>query len=193
MTTIVYADGVFAWDTQATEGDRKRSNFKKVFSNEGVVFGVAGITRVGKLLQFADIPNVPAYDHEVYPVELAEGYLVLKLIPFIRNLIKDAGYQEEDGSVSKNNYFVWIKGHCFYLGVDFNHTIIDEFDAIGSGSGYALGALAAGSGIKDAVLIASSFSNGTNDVVYTGKAEDISCGNFQTHQQTNLEPTDTVI
>lgn len=111
-------------------------------------------------------------------------YLVTVFVEGIRKLLKEQGISEiENNKESADGAFlVGYRGELYFIGSDFAVTNqIDPYDAIGSGSSYALGALSVleksdlspKKKIRLALQAATRFSNGVdgNYIIISEKAK----------------------
>ena len=125
--------------------------------NEQFWIGVAGRTRYSNVLGYISVPDV--HDSDFADPEFdVRGYLITKVIPaWVKGLEDSFGKipdQKED--------WPWgvalavIKGRLFSISGDFTVTeSLGGTMGIGSGSDYALGALAAGKSVRKALEIAA--------------------------------------
>lgn len=143
MTTIAYKDGILAGDSQMTRGDEKCIGVQKVFKTAHFLVGFAG--------SFSNV--MPVYrwltEYERHVTDPAQMYLEWHTVPeygdgYSLLLVDRAGGIWTAG---KNNPPVYVPG---------------GFDATGSGSEFALGAMAAGASAPEAVAIAAKYD------IYTG-------------------------
>lgn len=142
-------------DSQST-GDVVSRVQKLARVNDQFCIGVAGRTRFGNVLRYIEVPRV--HDSEYgSPGFDAEKYLITQVVPaWVEGLntqfkrIPDQRSDWPDGVA-----LVVVAGRIFTVHHDFTVTeSAHEFDGIGSGSGYALGALAAGKSVEKAMDIA---------------------------------------
>lgn len=169
MTTIVArqlkGDVEFASDSLATLGDRGTvRDCSKVFRSGNLAIAVGGSVRVESVLRFADLPY---YEEDIE----AHEFVVNCLVPAMREAIAEAGVMgsDEDGIEDcRSMFIVAVDGEAFGVGSDFG--VIRESSgvyALGTGSDYALGAVAAGASLEDAVQIAATFD------IHTGGRIDV--------------------
>lgn len=145
MTTIVaqeYEDKVLiAFDDKVSGADTS-TTVEKVYTNESadIVLGVSGLLSVSQTLRYAKLPRMADEDWDV------DRYVTRKLIPA---LYRRAGEEMEACSV-----LAVVRDRVYSIaGGSWVRNESGEY-AIGSGSKYALGALAAGAPIDEAVQIA---------------------------------------
>lgn len=172
MTTVVAVQErgnvVFASDSQVSWGGRKSLSQEKVFVNSGVVFGCAGDVRVANVLRTAELPVLPA---PVRSRSAVFGWLVTVLVPAMQGALEAAGALTVDQGQTNNRgeFLVAVNNQVFEVGGDF--AVTEERSgrySVGSGSGYALGALAVGAGVREAVEVSiglDAFSGGRVRVV----------------------------
>lgn len=168
MTTIIYHDGWFAWDTQTTWMGRGMTGMEKVFKNGPVTFGVAGQARISDILRHMDVPALRDYEPEFD----VRKWIIRELVPAILNAIKevDAAYVSNSQADTESSVIIWVKGVVGYLSGNLSF-VEDEsgYYGVGSGSAYALGALWAGADASDAVHAAIYFDLYTGGEVRTLK------------------------
>ena len=168
MTTIIAkktANGSvdIAYDSQSTGQSVTRS--EKVFGkNNQMIVGVAGRTRYSNVLRYIDVPEIhPAeFERDSYDVL---GYLITQVVPAwvegLEQQFKRIPDQKEDWP--EGLALVVMKGRIFEVHFDFTVTEAEgDMFGIGSGAGYALGALAAGKSVEKAIQIAEKLD------LYTG-------------------------
>lgn len=170
MTTIIAAqnekgDIKFAWDSQSTWGNRHFNGSEKVFKNGPVTFGVSGAVRTSDILRHMTIPPRGKSKD-------TRKWIVTTLVPAIIKQLKsvDAGIME-DGQIDGNAHMIIaVDGQVGVLANDFCFVQdISGVYGIGSGSSFALGALATGASPKQAVQVAGFFDLYTNQDVKTLK------------------------
>lgn len=160
MTTIVYKDGEFAWDTQTTWIHGGHTGDSKVFRNGPVVFGVSGRSRASDLLQYMEVPSLRDYE----PDFDVNRWVVRDLIPAIRKEFEDEKFTPGEKEFNTDSHvLLWAPGVAGYLASDLSW-VQDERGvlAVGSGSKYAIGALEHGATPREAVKTAMKWD------VYTG-------------------------
>lgn len=116
------------------------------------------------MLKYIDVPPLHEAEHETGNYD-AFGYLITRVVPaWVEGLERQFGRipdQKEDwpdGAV-----LVILQGRIFQIHYDFTVTeSLREFMGIGSGSDYALGALATGKSVKRAIEVAAELD------LYTG-------------------------
>lgn len=132
-TVWMAADSLFAGDSV---GELVES---KIWINGGVLFGVSGYLRHLQVLRYE--LNVPKIDCD--PMR----YVVTKLVPAIRHAFEETGIAEEEPEKNKSfsgQILVGLEGRVFRISGFYGVTEpADGMLAIGSGSDFCLGALAA--------------------------------------------------
>lgn len=146
MTTIAFRDGVIAADSQLTHGSRILGGVRKIFKHGDYIYGLAGgFARTQALKAFIESKgercagSLPSTDHN-NECEAEAFRFGPSGIEFYESLIsRPAG----EASISWN--------------------LLDaEFCSIGTGCGFAMGAMAAGASAAEAVAIACRYD------VYSG-------------------------
>jgi ATP-dependent protease HslVU (ClpYQ) peptidase subunit len=161
---LVYMGG----DSAASSGwDIQVISNPKVFINGNIIFGYTSSFRMGQLLQYS-----LAIPEDTYIDDMS--YLVAGLIPSIRECLRVGGYTKVDNNQESGGFFlVGYHGKIYKVADDFQITHMEDgFLSVGSGSSFALGALAAMSeeepkqAILKALEIAGHFSNGVRPPYY---------------------------
>lgn len=123
--------------------------------NKQFYVGIAGYARYGDIIQYADVERI-------HPAELAaetfdaRGWLITNAIPDWVAALKNAEHIHKDKDDWANgSILVILAGRIFEIGHDFSVTEHLEYGGIGSGSNYAIGAMAAGKTAEKALEIAS--------------------------------------
>jgi len=143
MTTIAYKDDIMVSDSRSCIGDLiYEEDCQKLFTNQGpfLVIGIAGNYQDGM-----DI------------LDIIKGYTQ---IDQVRNIdFKEAKIQASFLGVTYDGKLWHYAGDCsFQLRNDLTF-------AVGSGSDFALGAMASGKTAEEAVIIASRFDVSTNSEI----------------------------
>lgn len=164
MTTIVAKetpDGViFAADTQITTGYQINEGWlDKVAVNGPIAFGAAGYLRIIQALEYMPLPPTPHATTD----SAIDRYVTLELLEAIREACTD----EDKMALENSSILIAVRGRVYNVnGCDLSWTRNTSGDyAIGSGSEYALGALAAGATPKQSIKIASRYDVGTGSEV----------------------------
>ena len=158
MTTIIgiqLNDGcIFAADSRTTAGSRPYSHRQ-----------VAKITKRGKWL-IAGAGNAQPCDviqHVWKPPETPTGikdlyhFMITTVAPSIRDCIKESGYvPDKEDADSGFEFLLAVNGNIYQID-DYYAVFLrdDGLYGVGSGSSFALGALAAGATWKEAMQIAA--------------------------------------
>lgn len=156
MTTIIYHDGTFAWDSQTTWQGRAMNGADKVFVNGAVTFGVAGASRTSGILQYMTVPSIRSYE----PNFDIRRWIVRELVPAILTATKevDAAEVKDYQANVESNIIIHVDGVVGYLSGNLSFVEdVTGYYGVGSGSPYALGALHAGATPKAAVETAIQF------------------------------------
>ncbi len=164
---------LIAGDSQATAGwDAHYRVESKVFEKGPLVFGSCGSPRDSQLVRYTmAIPEITDVD----PFE----WMVTRLVESMRTCLATGGTKKVDNSVDSHGsgWLVGFKGRLFSIFSDFQvGERIEGFDARGSGTDYALGALAVSRGtaqkrLVEAVRISAQFNasvGGRIDIVSGG-------------------------
>lgn len=168
ITTIIAkrnADGTveLGSDTLAT-GPSGSPQVSKVWNVNGqMYFGVAGTARYGDILQYADVPQAHDKDFEEDGFDVHK-YLVTEVVPAWHQALDKAYKYDPDTSDDwgKGSIILVMKGRIFTFDGILSACEHVSYAGIGSGSDYALGALAAGKSVKKALEIAAELD------LYTG-------------------------
>ena len=164
MTTIVavqHEDKVtFGADNQVTAGNgriARHVQMVKISKRGEYIVAGAGEVAACDIAQHLWTPPVPtAQDKkDLY------HFMIAKVMPSLKSAFKEHEYKwneiDEDGEV-KFTFLIAVGGEVFEIGDDLS-VVIDArgYYGIGSGSSYALGALASGRTIKESLQIASDY------------------------------------
>lgn len=155
-------------DSQATAGNSVSTVNKICRVNGQFRVGFAGDARYGNLLKFADVPTYDERDVESGEFD-AERYLVRDVIPEWARVVR----LSSEGNLDKDDWpdgvaLVVVAGRIFKVSFDFAVVEYLEFGGVGSGAGYAVGALAAGASVGESLEIAKQldpFSGGESVIV----------------------------
>jgi ATP-dependent protease HslVU (ClpYQ) peptidase subunit len=142
----------------------------KVFVNRGIVYGVAGALVDSNTLKYADLPSVAEVDWDV------DRWVATRLLPAIRGALQAAGVLEVNNGKIKSGCSILavVKGRVYNIGHDtaFSRNTKGIY-AIGSGSDYALGAMAADATIRQALDIAAAHDMGTGGRLTVTQANEL--------------------
>lgn len=110
---------------------------QKVFAREDMIFGFTSSFRMGQVLRY--VLGIPGRKENISD----EEYLVTQFIPEVQKCFKDAGYLCIDNGVQWGGTFLLgYRGNLYQIDSDFQvGCSVDEYDAVGAGAEYALGAL----------------------------------------------------
>ncbi len=127
-------------DSAAVAGwTRRQSLVKKVFRRGPFLIGYTTSFRMGQLLEHQlEVPAQAARESDM-------SYMVNRFIESTRSLLKERGFAKiESNNETGGQFLVGYNGRLYSIESDFQvGQMADGFDAIGSGSDYALGAMAA--------------------------------------------------
>jgi ATP-dependent protease HslVU (ClpYQ) peptidase subunit len=132
----------------------------KVFRRGPFLIGYTTSFRMGQLLQHAlTVPSQGAERDDM-------RFMVTTFVECVRALLKDKGVAKvESNAESGGQFLVGYRGRLYSVQQDFQvNEMADGFDAVGSGSEYALGALAATRGtppvqrLKRALAVSAHFN-----------------------------------
>lgn len=171
MTTIIAKEHkgkvTFGYDSLCTGGDSFELEREKVFTNNGIIFGVAGRLLLNSELKHAQFPSV------VKDPGLADKWLTSALMPHLRRVI-DTVSPRRGQDEYEMQILVSVHNRVYEIGCDtawMRRT--DGVYAIGSGSPYARGALMGGASFGDALKIAANIDPYTGGRLTIMTAEEI--------------------
>lgn len=167
MTTIIMQETPtkieVAFDDKVSGGGSQTStNYsQKVFVNPSsdVIFGVAGLLRSAQVLAYADLPGMDEDDWDV------DRYVTLELIPAIREVVNEYGGSSDEADIEYVSVLAVVRDRVYHISAGSWTRNLSGIYGIGSGAKYAIGALAAGASIGEAVEIAADFDPHTSDNV----------------------------
>lgn len=114
-----------------SDGERRRILCKKIFTNGPFMIGYIGSVRTGQVIQSRYFK--PPKDVFDFPDKLREQFEAKGCL---------ATNTDDQTSILLSNFLIATpKGKLYELLVDFQMNEIEDFTAIGSGSGHALGSL----------------------------------------------------
>jgi len=131
-------DVLMGWDSQMTSSNETGTlPYPKVFINNGIIYGVTGLSRASDLLQFSELPT---YDPAVPP----RKWLVTEWVPAFRDIM--AGdpslFDEETGHIKDFGVMVVLAGQAFQFDVLLNPSQrVEGIYSAGSGGDYAMGSI----------------------------------------------------
>jgi hypothetical protein len=159
MTTIIAKEtnkGVeIGFDSLCTGYDSFDLDQKKVFVNNGIIFGVAGRLLLSTELLHADLPTPPESSVGI------EKWITARLVPKIRQLLNEIAPRRHGDGFGMQILMV-IHNKVYEVSGDTGwHRRTDGLYAVGSGSPYAFGVIANGGTVADALRVAASVDPGT--------------------------------
>lgn len=160
MTTIITKlndNGTvdIAWDSQSTAGNKMRHSEKVMFQNDQFYIGCAGDARWGDIIQTADLdPAHPAdFESDDFDVYL---YLARHAVPTWIKALREAEHIHLDKDEWAGGAAILVmKGRVFEMDGSYSLNEILTYGGVGSGSGYATGAMAHGASVVEALAIAA--------------------------------------
>lgn len=172
ITTIIakiHEDGVdLGWDSLITPRGEHTGKVRHI--NGQFHLGVAGYLRHMDILHYAEVPSVHPADLEDPDFD-ARGYLVSQVVPTWQRALKQSHDLDPDtcDEWPKGRILIVIAGRVFTSDSVFAISEHNYNVGIGSGSDYALGALAAGKSVRKAMEIAADLDTGTGGTIYVEK------------------------
>lgn len=141
MTTIAFKDGLLATDSRLTAGNEILGTIKKIqIVGDDVIAGSGANAAIETFIKFyQDLP----YDKEI----LKDKNNTCEILVFKKATKQVIGYDED------------------FIPYEYEA----PFYAIGSGRGFAIGAMAAGALPTEAVVIASEYDKSTDNKIQTLK------------------------
>ncbi len=177
MTTVIAIEtptGVtLGWDTQITHGARRVGGGPKVFVNNGVVVGCSGDVLDHNIIQYANLPDPATADWDI------DCYMSRDLLPAILAALNKREAAEKHSSKAQSNSMaiIVVRGRAYMISDDLSwYRVESGHYAIGSGSYFALGALAHGATIPEALAIATSLDVYTGAEHFTSTYDDLVAG-----------------
>jgi hypothetical protein len=143
----------------------------RVTDDSGKIYGHPDVVKVTKTGQY-----LIAGSGEVLPCDIAQHswkpprvtvlaqknlykFMVSKVMPSLRKCLKDNGYNFDGEGEDRFQFLIAVCGQIFEVDDDLGLTkTANGIYSIGSGSAYALGALAAGATMKQAMEISSELT-----------------------------------
>ena len=122
----------------SSDGDVMSKNKKKIFRVGPCLIGFCGPARVAELLQYK-------LDLSKYWTLSGYQYVCKELVPKLRELLQSEGLEREEAGVISTDveFLVACKGSLFSICNAYSVSDLGEYNAIGAGRSYALGALCA--------------------------------------------------
>jgi ATP-dependent protease HslVU (ClpYQ) peptidase subunit len=127
-------------DSAAVQGwTRRASQVSKVFRRGPFLIGYTTSFRMGQLLEH-HLNVAPQTEKQT-----DMGFMVTHFIEAVRVLLKEKGFTKIESNTEKGGQFlVGYRKHLYTIESDFQvGHLVEEFDAIGSGADFALGAMRA--------------------------------------------------
>lgn len=154
MTTILMRetknDVQIAYDSQCTSHDAFELEREKVFVNNGIIFGVAGLLLLNPELQHAQLPSIPQDPN------LTDKWITKTLMPHLRRLF-DEVMPRRGSDVINMSILCVVHGKVYEIGCDTSvGRRTDGMYAIGSGGTVAFGAMMHGAPLGEALQIAAN-------------------------------------
>ena len=171
MTTIIAKEtnsGVeIGFDSLCTGYDSFQLEQKKVFVNNGIIFGVAGRLLIATELKYAELPKPPSNPKEV------EKWLTHRLIPKIRQILNEIAPRRHSDGFNMGILIV-VHNKVYEISSDTGwHRRVDGIYTIGSGSQLAYGVLHAGGSVAQALNAAKASDPGTGAELYVTTADEL--------------------
>lgn len=153
MTTIIAIEtpeGVqIGCDSQATGGDKIHMEQPKVFANNGVVYGVAGVALLANELRYADLPKPPEEATDT------DRWMTREFIPALRAIVEEIAPKRDEDDFEMH-LIVVVNNRAYEVGGNAGWIrATSGVYAVGSGGPYAMGALSAGATLDAALEIAA--------------------------------------
>ena len=160
MTTIIAVqrnDGViFGADSQVTASNGRKysaQSMVKISERNGYIIAGSGECAPCDIAQHIWLPPTPTVKdkRDLY------HFMIAKVVPSLKQCFKDNDYKvNTDDDDNAFSFLIAICGELFEVADDFSISRDDSgFYGVGSGSGYAIGAMYAGASIEQALSIAA--------------------------------------
>jgi len=160
MTTIIAVqsnDGVvFGADSQVTASNGRKSSatrMVKINERNGYIVAGSGECAPCDIAQHIWNPPTPT----VKDKKDLYHFMIAKVVPSLKQCFKDNDYKiNSDDDETAFAFLIALHGQVFEISDDFSISLDDSgFYGVGSGSGYAIGALNAGATVEQALMIAA--------------------------------------
>lgn len=146
-TTIILGETKSGWimvsDTQETSDAGRKSRCSKILQlDDDVLVGAAGNVRPCQLI-LSNL-SIGKRSHQATPEDI-QDFTITQIVPLIRQILLENGSMELKENIQScdANFLLLIDGTILEIDGSFCVSLIKEpYHAIGSGSDYALGALA---------------------------------------------------
>ena len=159
------------YDSQVSTGYQKTElEARKVFVNNGIIFGVAGSMLDAQTIRYAPMPDPAETGWDV------DRWVTTELVPHIKEALHEAGILERHSGKLQTNCHVLavVNGRVYDIYSDTGWIRrTDGLYAIGSGGNYALGALCAGASVEDALHVAVANDSGTGYPLHFVESEEL--------------------
>jgi len=160
MTTIVAVqsnDGVlFGADSQVTASNGRKysaTRMVKITQRNDYIIAGSGECAPCDIAQHIWIPPKPTVKdkRDLY------HFMIATVVPSLKQCFKDNDYKvNSDDDETAFSFLIAVCGEVFEIADDFSISLDDSgFYGVGSGSGYAIGALHAGATVEQALSIAA--------------------------------------
>jgi len=160
MTTIVSVqsdDGVlFGADSQVTASNGRKysaTRMVKITQRNDYIIAGSGECAPCDIAQHIWIPPKPTVKdkRDLY------HFMIATVVPSLKQCFKDNDYKvNSDDDETAFSFLIAVCGEVFEIADDFSISLDDSgFYGVGSGSGYAIGALHAGATVEQALSIAA--------------------------------------
>lgn len=161
MTTIIarqYEDRVEVWaDSQITDGDGRKfvhPKMLKISKRKGYLIAGAGEAFPCDIAQHIWKPPLPEDEdyRDIY------HFMIETVVPSLRKCLTDNGFSWEHDTDDEYRFafLIALAGQIFSISDDLSVTMTkDGIYGVGSGSKYAMGAIAAGAEMREAMKIAA--------------------------------------
>lgn len=153
MTTVIAIEKdnrvEIGCDSKATGGDQIELEQPKVFENNGITIGVAGVALLANELRYGDLPAPPE------SIDSTDRWMTKEFTPALRSIVEATMKTGDDGEYELQALVI-VNGRVYDIGGNLGwvRNTAGTY-AIGSGAHFALGALSAGADINQALAIAA--------------------------------------
>jgi ATP-dependent protease HslVU (ClpYQ) peptidase subunit len=163
MTTILALESehgvTIGFDSKVSYGwEHADLEQPKVFTNGELVFGCSGALLDANVIKYADLPALAPDNWDI------DRWVTNELIPAITEALHNRNVPEyKNGKIETGGtYLAVVRGRVYRIAHDTSWTRhTGKHYAIGSGSEFALGALAAGASVREALDIAQQHDSAT--------------------------------
>lgn len=132
----------------------------KVFANNGIVFGIAGAVLDSQIIRYADLPDPADAGWDI------DKWVTNELIPELAHALDDrAAFERHSGKGWTNSHILAVvRDRVYQISSDTAWVRrTDGVYTIGSGSGYARGALSVKASVRQALEVAAAHDKGTGN------------------------------